>query len=372
MRENVATSMWIPILWRYLLGRFFQVLLLSVAGFIAVLLVWRFQEIARFATSGASVAKVALFALYQIPHILPLALPISCLIASLLLFQHMSRTHEITALRASGLGLKMVLAPFLFASTCLFFLNFLFVSEIAPPCRVKSKMLIYKMAMANPLFLLQKESLLRLHNAFFDMRTLRAGRKAEDVVLAVKNNGTERIVLIAAKELALKEKLLAGKDVAVISTAAPKKEGHFDSLVLENQREMDTLAAPILPFVETANWHATYSHLPLRSIFVKSAVEKTPFWKGPFYAIAHRLSLSLAAFAFTWMGIAFGLGIARSNAKKNVLIVISLAMGYFACYAVAHSMRHSTLAAPLLFLLSPLCLLACCTRPLRHITRGIE
>ncbi len=361
----------IPILWRYLLGRFFQVLLLSIFGFVVTLLVWRFQEIARFATSSAPIAKVLLFAFYQIPHILPLALPISCLLASFLLFQRMSHTHEMTVLRSSGLGLRTLLAPFILTSIFLFFCNFLLVSEVAPSCRVKSKMLVYKMAMANPLFLLQRDSLLKLHHVFFDMRSLHA-QSAEDVIFAIKNHSSHRLVLMTAKELALKGKLLVGKDIAFLTSAAPKREGEFDTLVIENQREIETLAAPIIPYVETANWHATYSHLPLRSIFVKSAIEKTSFWKGPFYAIAYRLSLSLAVPALIWVGIAFGLHIGRNDSKRKSVFAVLLAAGYFTCYAVAQSLHHSTIVAPILFLAAPLLILLGCIPSLRNMTRGIE
>src|SRR5579863_9043123 len=100
-----------PIVWRYLLRSYFQVLLLCVSAFIGVLIVLRFQEIARFATSGAAKLKILLFTLLQIPYILPIAIPVSCLIAAMLLFQRLSHTQELTALRTSGFGLKTISTP---------------------------------------------------------------------------------------------------------------------------------------------------------------------------------------------------------------------------------------------------------------------
>ena len=64
----------------------------------------RFKDIARFAALSADGVKTGLFVLYQFPHILPIAIPISALIASFLLFQRLSKTYELTALRASGVG----------------------------------------------------------------------------------------------------------------------------------------------------------------------------------------------------------------------------------------------------------------------------
>jgi len=102
-----------PILWRYALQSYTRVLLLSICTFIAVLIVSRFKEIARFTALTCDFRKTGMFVFYQIPAILPIAIPISTLIASLLLFQKLSRSYELTALRASGLSLRSILAPLL-------------------------------------------------------------------------------------------------------------------------------------------------------------------------------------------------------------------------------------------------------------------
>ena len=193
-----------PIIWRYLLRSYFQVLLLCVSTFISVLIVLRFQEIAQFATSGAPKLTILLFALLQIPYILPIAIPVSCLIAAMLLFQRLSLSHELTALRTCGFGLKAIATPLFFAGFFLTLINFTIASELAPRCRGMSKQLVYEIASSNPLFLLQKESLLKLKNAYFDIGVLRAGKYAEDVLIAIKNSSNEKITLMSAKELTLK------------------------------------------------------------------------------------------------------------------------------------------------------------------------
>lgn len=97
-----------PIVWRYLLSHYLKVLVLCVTAFIAVLLTTRLDEIAHFASMGPEGFYIILYTLYQIPYILPIAIPISCLISSILLIQRLSRSHELTALRASGMGLKTI------------------------------------------------------------------------------------------------------------------------------------------------------------------------------------------------------------------------------------------------------------------------
>src|SRR3569832_1685770 len=103
-----------PILWRFLLKSYFQVFLLCMTSFIAALFVMRFKDIAEFATLNSDALSIFLFSLYQLPYVLPLAIPISCVIASMLLFQKLSHYQELTALRAAGV------------SFCFFFFFFLF------------------------------------------------------------------------------------------------------------------------------------------------------------------------------------------------------------------------------------------------------
>ncbi len=76
-----------PILWRYLLRSYFKIFFLCLFSFVALLIVSRFKEIAKCAALSGSGSKAALFILYQIPFIIPLALPISSLCSSFLLVQ---------------------------------------------------------------------------------------------------------------------------------------------------------------------------------------------------------------------------------------------------------------------------------------------
>ena len=91
-----------PIIWRYLLRSYFQVLALWSAalspcsrpplpGNRQIRLFWDSQA------QGLDVCHL------QIPYILPIAIPVSCLITAMLLFQRLSKTHELTAFRTCGL-----------------------------------------------------------------------------------------------------------------------------------------------------------------------------------------------------------------------------------------------------------------------------
>jgi len=362
-----------PIIWRYLLRSYFQVFLLCVGAFISVLIVLRFQEIARFATSGAPKLTVLLFALLQIPYILPIAIPVSCLIAAMLLFQRLSHTHTLTALRTSCFGLMSIATPLLFAGCFLTLINFTIASEVSTRCRSSTKQLIFEMAAANPLFLLQKTSLLKLKNAYYDIGALQSNRYAEDVVLVVKNSNSGRMTVLSAKELALKGDLLKGKQVTLISSVDPKKGEGFDHLVIENQAEMNTKAANLSQFLQTVDWTASYEYLPLRKILALDYVEKGRFClsKGAQVEISRRISIALAAFTFTLIGIAFGMQIARNHSKRGIFWAIALAALFLVCFIAAKSFRHAPLLAAAIYLLPHPIIILLALRSFKSVNRGV-
>lgn len=360
-----------PILWRYVLRHFFQIFLLCETSFIGILLVLRFQEIARFAGSGASLFKVLCFMLFQIPYILPITIPISCLIAAILLFQKLSHTHELTAFRACGLGLKPIMTPLLFAALLLTLVNLIITCEVTPRSRGKAKNLIYEMAAENPLFLLQKESLLKLKNAYADISHLNMNQSANDLLLAFKNTSTDRLALIFARSLYLDKSELKGENVAIISSVDSKKERGFDHLVIENQAEMDTLASHFTQLTPHGGWETSYEYLPLRGILAGKEIGKG-FTRGAILEIVRRISLSFAVFTFSFIGMAFGVDISRQRSKKKLAYAISLAALYLICFVVAKSFRHSPYAAALILLLIHPVILLLSLKSLTTVARGTE
>ncbi len=365
-----------PILWRYLLKSYFQVFGLCVSSFIAVLLVTRFQEIARFATSGSGLGPVLLFTLYQIPYVLPISIPISCLIASMLLYQRLSHTHELTALRSTGFGLYPLITPLILAGSLLSILNFSVASEIAPRCRILSRELISQVTAKNPLFLLQKETLVRLKDTYIDMKTLKSGRRAEDVIFVLNNASSKRLGLMVAQELFLENEMLTGKNVTIISSVDPKSPERFDHLVIENQKTMSTKASNLAQFVQNYEWYSNLDYYPLRMILAKEKVDKGQigFLPAPRarMEIARRISLGFAAFTFTFIGVAFGMEIGRRQSKKGLMWAIGLASLFMISFIAAKSFRDSPGLACLIYLIPHPLIVLISLRSLKRVSEGRE
>lgn len=362
-----------PILWRYLLRNYFQVFILCVSAFISVLLVLRFQEIARFITSEASFIKIALFSLYQIPYILPIAIPISCLISAFFLFQKLSYHQEITALRIIGLSLQKIVTPILFAGFLLVLLNAMIAFELTPICRSKARMLIYETVTSNPLFILQKESPVKFKNMYVDLQVSRGATSAEDVVIILKNNSNNRLCLFSFKNLSLVNKELEGNVISYISSFDSKQESGFDHLMIENQDHMKIKAIQLGQFMQHTNWLSHHDYLTLRMLLAKESLEQhSKISKKIMIEIAKRVSISLAAFTFTLIGACLGLQIGRNQSKKKALWAIFLAAFFMLCFIIAKSMYpNAILSISLLLIPHPLIAWAS-YRQLKLVSKGIE
>lgn len=328
-----------PILWRYILKPFIQIFLLATAGLVSVLLLSRIQDIARFAQISGSLGQTAIFTLCQVPYILPFALPISLLIATMLLFQKISATSELTALRASGLSiLKIKLPIYFFALSCALF-NFMTVSELSPYCRFQSKQMLYKLTAFNPLFMLQKNKQLKLKNSYIDMEKLELGKDVKHLIFATKHQ--DRLSLVMAKHLHLDGDNLSGERLSYITTLPSKLDGEDDHLIIENEQRVLTPAPTISSILHQSKEKPGSDHIPfkklLRKIKTTPQSEKKALARAK-YEVSRRLFFPLATLVFPVLGISYGMYIGRFSKSKRVLIALLLASLCFISFLAAKSL----------------------------------
>ncbi len=347
-----------PLLWSYLLRSYFRVFLLSITCFVALLLVTRMKDIARFAALGSKFFSTILFILYQIPHILPIAIPISCLISSFLLFQRMSKTSELTALRASGISLKEIVAPILIAATMMAIINFYVTSELTTHAKQKSRIMLIEETTVNPLILLQRQKLLKIKETFIDLGLSENEKIAKNVLFIAKNKSTDHLSLLSAKEFSLNKKILTGSDVALISYIDSKEKNDFDTLIIENQAKMSTFAPSISKLMKKNPFRLNPSSLSFRLLLARAKFKNERF-SITFNEISRRVSLGLTAFSFTFIGLTFGIEISRVSSKKGIFFAFFFSALIMLLYLIGKNMKNSaflsfsTLILPhiLLFLL---------------------
>ncbi len=364
-----------PLLWRYLIYDYLKVLALSTASFVAILLTLRFDEIAHFACLGSSAAEIGRFILFQLPYLLPIALPVSALIASYLLYARLSHKQELTAMRACGIGLLSLLAPVLAAAGLLTVCDFYFASEISSQAHLQNGQLRHTLRTINPLLLVQNKRMLNMQGILCEtLGSSRHGEFVSDLFLALPDKAHDRIALVLAKSFSGVERHIEGSGISFI-TSQPEQEG-FDALSVENIASLETPYEAFTPAFQQKTWTLHPDHLQFSLLLSHlEAQRQTGNKKGiaqVYSEISRRLSTALSLFAFTLFGAAFSIQIGRRARKSNILI-LALGTGfYLVCYFLGKSMDDKWIAASLLFLVPVAALCAAGSLKLFRLSRGIE
>lgn len=380
-----------PIIWRYLLSQYFRVLLFCVVSFIGVLLTSRLDDIAKFAAMGPDTSFVARFALYQIPYILPIAIPVSCLISSSVLFQGLSDTHELTAMRSAGLALRDITAPILAAALLITLVNFYIISELATRSHLNSRQMEETLKSMNPLLLLQKRQLLKLKGVYAEVESSSQSESAADLIVVTKNKKTNRLNLVTMHDVHSGKSELSANTISTVTTLSTNEPNQFDHLLIENLDEM-TMPHEGNPLnVRRRGWRISNDYLKMSLLLVRMRQIKAELKQvfdgtapqsnqlklerrlAKCYAeVARRVSAAVAAFSFTLMGLAFGIGISRHRSHKGTIAVVILAALYLTCFFVAKEIDEYWVTSTLLYTVPQILIIGLSINSLRKTSQGIE
>ena len=90
----------------------------------------KIENIDKFIDNSVSSYNIFIYYLYSIPWFISIALPMSILISTVFLFNIMQKNHELTALKASGIGLIRISIPLFIIGVLLSILSFKFENTI--------------------------------------------------------------------------------------------------------------------------------------------------------------------------------------------------------------------------------------------------
>lgn len=135
----------------YLLKHFLGLLAMTFLICIFILLmqfVW--MHIKDLVGKGVEVSVLAEFFIYAVASVVPLALPLAILLASLMTFGNLGEKSELTAMKAAGISLFRIMRPL---SVALLFIcsgAFLFSNYVLPVSQVKLWALIFSLRQKSP------------------------------------------------------------------------------------------------------------------------------------------------------------------------------------------------------------------------------
>jgi len=342
-----------PILYSNMIKSYLKIFCLSIFLFISILILMRVQEIAKFATFSSSLSKVVLFTIYQFPLILPMAIPISCLISSIVLIQRMSHSGELTSLRTFRMSFKDIFFPLTALSLFLTLVNFVIIFEITPHSKQLSRNLIYQVTTSNPLALLQTKKISKLQDAYIKMKVKKSSLKAKDLVFAFTHPKTSRIELLTAQELNVETPhALQAKNVDFISYIAHETTLKRADLYLEHENFVLCPVSALTTFLTESETKKTsgqkLSLMPLiKNLFLDGSSIKEK--NENLFEIFRRLYLAIGPSILNQTGLIWGIDIGRRPSKIFKFNLVLIAICYFVVYVASKPFKHSPLLGLLIF-----------------------
>jgi lipopolysaccharide export system permease protein len=148
----------VKILTRYILREHVGPLIFALSALTALLLLNQVAK--RFGDlvgKGLSWGIIGEFFLLSIPFIIAMTLPMAVLVAVLYAFSRLASENEVTALRASGVGLLALVRPVLWGGLALALLMLLFNDQILPRSNHRLRTLQMDIARKKPTFALREQ-----------------------------------------------------------------------------------------------------------------------------------------------------------------------------------------------------------------------
>lgn len=362
-----------PLIWRYLLIHYLRVLGLCVGAFIAILLTTRFDDIAHFACLGSNLIQIVEYVGRLLLYILPIAIPISALIAVVILFSRLSQTEELTAMRASGRSLSEILAPILLAAFALGVGNFIIASELAPPAHLSNSLIKNELRAVNPLLLLNNRRLMQMQGIYCDtLGMTRHGEFVKNLILAAPDYKHGKLAFMMAGSIATDSNLLHGSNISLILSQSSPSEG-FDNLIIENIADLNTPSDGFNPRMQKKIWTLQPDHLDTRQLltFINESTIRRQTAKA-YSEFARRISISIAVLSLTLLGAAFSIQVGRTRNHWRFFPMIFLTALFLVAYFLAKGLEDKWMTASILYLLPHTIILATSLRMLYRANKGYE
>lgn len=124
---------------------FFIVLFLLLMQFL-----WRYID--DLVGKGLEIPVIAELLLYTSANLVPLALPLSILMAALMTFGNLGEYYELTAIKASGISLQRFLMPLIFLVIFISYGAFLFSNHVLPYTNLQMRSLLHEKKKKKPEF----------------------------------------------------------------------------------------------------------------------------------------------------------------------------------------------------------------------------
>ncbi len=312
---------------------------------------------------GASAGAILKLFFYNMPFLMSFTLPMSLLVAVLLLFGKLSMEGELVAMQASGISIWEIVSPLIIISIVVTVFSATIASEVAPRCWYARRLILHELGSKDPVKLLESGRFIKDFPGFITYVGNIKGNELEDVIVyQIKN---DKVVASVRAKTGLiqsdEEAGLVNIELYNARVMQPASDPPF-SVVDEYPITFD-----LNEFLNRNKTHKKVSDYTLFELVKRINNIYTDTQNIPEEELAYermtlvvqankRLALSVACFAFTVLGIPLGIQSKRSESSVGIGIALLIVFIFYFFIILAESLVKTPHLRPDLIIWIPVIL----------------
>ena len=201
--------------------------------------------IAELAGKDLDASMVLKFLLYSMPRLVPLVLPLSILLASIMSFGDLSENYELAAMKSAGISLRRALQPLFIFVTVLSIAAFLFANSVIPYAEYKFINFRKNIAQAKPALAIAEGQFsdVGIYNIKVNKKSGENGENLSGITIHKKSElGDGSRIVIKAKN----GKLVSSEGSNILQMIL-NDGNYYEDILPKNYEDR-----PKMPFVKTA------------------------------------------------------------------------------------------------------------------------
>jgi lipopolysaccharide export system permease protein len=329
-----------------------EILLVAVAttGLLTVLLVLvnAFKDIFDLLLHN----EVSLWIIFKlifllVPFVLTFTLPWGLLLAVLLVFGRVSQEKELTALKASGIGLLHVVAPAICLGVVFSALSFWINASVGPQCRKAFRQIGYELVTNNPMAFFTEQKTI---DKFPGMRIWIGHKKGvilQDVHIWVLDERDNPVRSIRAESGTIRPDLQRQRLVLMLYNARQEEAGATPGdikTVRPGSRALEMpLEISLSSFLEKGK-KASISWLTLTELqdLLLHPIEIGSDNPTPLLTeLQKRIALSVSCFTFVVVGVPLAIQTQRREKSIGVAISLAVVLAYYFITVLAEALKRN-------------------------------
>lgn len=253
-----------PIVWKLVLKSYIKVFLQCLVIVFTLELILTGKTIAKSISYGSQSIEMLIYYLNHCAETSYWTFGICSAIAAFSTYYKLSSSGELSALRSLGISIAEIERPVILGALAISILTFAVVSELTPYTYAKQKEFSYKLALGNPLLLVEQRSIPSIQGCYASLNLSSSGKKATSPVIIQNNPTTNRLMFYTADEfITTKKGSLVGNNLSII-THLPSKTGS-DHTVVQNYANISLNTSQLAPhYRPTYTDFYYFRYLPLK------------------------------------------------------------------------------------------------------------